>query len=205
MNDASASSNRDSSHASGPVIDLLTSIASGDRRAAADLLPLVYDELRRLARARMAQLAPGNTIQPTALVHEAYLQLVGDADPGWNGRGHFFGAAAQAMREILVDTARRRRALKRGGDREQMPLDDALVSAVTLDIDSEDLIALDLALDDFQAQHPRAAQIVMLRQFAGLATSTIAEVLDVTTRTVERDWRFARAWLKKAVGDGTPE
>ena len=185
----------------GDVTRLLQAIDGGDRRAAADLLPLVYGELRKLAVSRMARLAPGQTLQPTALVHEAYMELVGKEDPGWKSRGHFFGAAAQAMRDILVDSARSKSRRKRGGDRQRVELTDSIVPDPALDIPADDLLAMDSALDRLNAEHPRKSEIVMLRYFAGLSNDLVAEVLDVSTRTIEREWRFARAWLRRELGN----
>lgn len=162
---------------------------------AEELLPLLYAQLRSLAGAQMARLRPGQTLQPTALVHEAYLKLVGDADPGWNGRGHFFGAAARAMREIIVDHARARAADKRGGGVEPLRLDttgfDVPGEATPLD----DVLAIDRALERLSGEHPRKAELVMLRYFAGLTMEEAAAALDMPLRTAEREWRFARAML----------
>ena len=181
------------------VTMLCEAIGDGDQRAAAELLPRVYRELRRLASARLAKLPPGQTLQTTALVHEAYLRLVGGADPGWNGRAHFFGAAAQAMRDILVDQARRKASLKHGGGHkrvgeiEELPIE---VGGVARD----HMLELDEALARLEKLDPRKARVVMLRYFAGLEPTTIAELLDVSARTVERDWRFARSWLQSELG-----
>ena len=177
------------------VTMLLGAIGRGDPRAAEDLLPLVYGELRRLAESRLARLAPGQTLQATALVHEAYLDLVGSGDPGWNGRGHFFGAAAQAMREIVVDHARAKSRLKRGGDRKRVAFSEA-AAAVGFESDI-DVLALDEALDRLEAERPAIAQMVKLRFFAGLTMNQVAEIADTPLRTLERDWRFARAWLHR--------
>ncbi len=174
------------------VTEVLQSAVAGDKLAAAELLPLVYSELKRMAQSRMAKLPPGQTIQATALVHEAYMKLVGDRDPGWDGRNHFFGAAARAMRDILVDQARRRASLKRGGDRKRVEPE-----AVDLAIESptEDLVALDEALKRLEADDPRKAEIVMLRYFAGLSREETAAALGVTTRTIDREWRYIIARL----------
>ena len=184
---------------------LLRAVTDGNERAAAELLPLVYGELRRLAQARVAALPPGQTIQATALVHEAYMKLVGDEDPGWNGRAHFFGAAARAMRELLVDNARRRSRLKRGGDRERVVLADAVDPSLGVAISDTHLFALDAALDRLRKDHPRASEVVLLRQFAGLTNPVIAELLDVSRGTIDRDWRFALAWLHKALEGNPPD
>ena len=174
------------------VTHLLTS-ADGSPHHAAELLPLVYDELRDLARARMAREAQGHTIQATALVHEAYMRLVGDADPGWNSRGHFFGAAALAMRRILIEQARRRGRLKRGGDRERVELDDACAAIVD---PTTDVLAVDEALTRLEAHDPRKGRIVNLRYFAGLTAQQTADALSVSLGTVEREWRFIKVWLR---------
>ncbi len=179
------------------LASLLTSIEGGDVRAASELLPLVYDELRRLARARIARLPPGQTIQATALVNEAYLKLVGDENPGWRGRAHFFTAAARAMRSVLIDHVRRRDRIKRGGRAERVAFSEAALAPVTLDMSCDDAMALDAALDRLQSEHPRTNEVVMLRQFAGLSHRAIAEVLDVSRGTVDREWTFALAWLHK--------
>src|SRR5689334_9893378 len=177
------------------VTRLLEAAASGDRRAAADLLPLVYDELRQLAAARMAAEAPGNTLQPTALVHEAYLRLVGHVDANrWDGRGHFFAAAAEAMRRILVDAARRKQREKHGGDRDRVDLDAAAPAAPD---PRHDLIALDAALTRLAAEDPQAARLVELRHFAGLTVAEAAQALGLAPRTADRVWAFARAWLHR--------
>ena len=173
---------------------VLERLARGERDASAALLPLVYDELRRLARARLARLPPGQTLQPTALVHEAYLELVGRGDPGWTGRGHFFGAAAQAMHDIIVDSARRKRALKRGGDLAREEYDEHAL-ADSLGTAAVDVLALSAAIERLRADHPRPAAIAVGKLFAGADDADLAAAHDVTVRTVERDWRFARAYL----------
>ena len=180
------------------VTQVLQAAREGDPRAAAELLPLVYNELRRLAQARMAQASPGNTLQPTALVHEAYLRLVGAQDPGWNSRGHFFAAAAQAMRNILVEQARRKASLKRGGDKKRLNADEM---ELAIESPSEDVIALDEALTELERSDPRKARVVMLHHFAGLTLEETAAALDVSLPTVEREWRFARALLYTQLSD----
>src|SRR3954464_12749199 len=162
------------------VTHLLDAAAAGDRRAAADLLPLVYDELRKLAAARMAAEAPGHTLQPTALVHEAYLRLVGPADEHrWDGRGHFFAAAAEAMRRILVDAARRKGREKHGGDRHRVDLDAAAPAAPD---PRHELVPLDAALTRLAAEDPQAARLVELRHFAGLSVAEAALALGISPR-----------------------
>jgi len=178
---------------------ILSAAAAGDPVAASELLPLVYAALRRLASARLARLPSGQTLQPTELVHEAFVELVGRGDPGWKGRAHFFGAAAQAMHDILVDRARARARHKRGGGARALPLEEAdCVMAITPP--TEDLLALATALDALRREHPRRHEVAMLRYFVGLSEEEIAELFKVTTRTVEREWRFARAWLTKRLG-----
>jgi RNA polymerase sigma factor (TIGR02999 family) len=179
------------------VTHLLDAAAAGDPRAAAELLPLVYDELRKLAAARMAAERPGQTLDATALVHEAYLRVVGSADPGCEGRGHFFAAAAEAMRRILVENARHKKAARHGGGRERVGLDDAEPAVAGLDLD---LLALDDALAKLEREHPRQARVVQLRYFAGLTVPQTAEALGVSRATVENDWAFARNWLWVEMG-----
>ena len=182
----------------GDVTRILADIERGDRQAAGQLLPLVYDELRRLAGARLAREAPGQTLQPTALVHEAYLRLVG-GDPGrpWQGRAHFFAAAAESMRRILVENARRKARRKRGGGRPRADLDPDQLAAPGADAD---LLALDDALTRLAARDPQAAELVKLRHFAGLTVPQAAEVLGVSPRTADRLWAYARAWLFRDLG-----
>jgi RNA polymerase sigma factor (TIGR02999 family) len=168
--------------------------APGEPRPARELLPLVYDELRRLAAQRLAKEVPGQTLQATALVHEAYLRLVGvDPDRPWDGRGHFFAAAAEAMRRILVENARRRHRLKRGGDRERVDLGAAEPAAPETD---DDLLALDEALERLALKDKTKAELVQLRVFAGLTLAQAAEVLGLSTSTADRYWAYARAWLR---------
>ena len=172
--------------------------AQGDVGGASeDLLPQVYEELRKLAHARMARLKPGQTLQPTALVHEAYLRLVKGGDPDWDNRGHFFAAAAEAMRRIVIDRARRAASLKRGGDRVQITLSAVPGGGVPK---AEDLLAVDDALGRLEEQDPRMAEVVKLRYFAGLTQDETAAVMDVSRRTVNRLSTAARAWLAGALG-----
>lgn len=181
------------------------SMASETRRSAEELLPALYEQLRRLAGAQMARLRPGQTLQPTALVHEAYLKLVGDRDPGWNGRGHFFGAAARAMREIIVDHARRRSAQKRGGGQVLRLDTDLDVAPAAGAPPLDDVLAIDVALSELARVHPRKADLVVLRYFGGLTMEEAAEALGLTLRTAEREWRFARALLAEALSEGRAE
>jgi len=181
------------------VTQILNAIERGDPKAAAELLPLVYDELRKLAAARLAEEKPGQTLQATALVHDAYIRLV-DVEKArhWNSRGHFFAAAAEAMRRILVENARRRSRVKHGADRERMELDSALVAPE----DDQDLLALDAALDRLAGEDPLAADVVKLRYFAGLTIPQAAELLKVSPRKADFLWSFARAWLRREI-EGT--
>jgi RNA polymerase sigma factor (TIGR02999 family) len=175
------------------VTRILSAIEQGDPKAAGELLPLVYGELRRLAKQRLAQEKPGQTLQSTALVHEAYLRLVdGEAAQRWDSRGHFFAAAAEAMRRILIDNARRKRADKHGGQLARQEFDDVDIAAPA---PSEDLLALDEALAKLEAQDPVKAQLVKLRYFAGLTEEDAARVLGVSRATIQRHWRYAKAWL----------
>jgi RNA polymerase sigma factor (TIGR02999 family) len=183
------------------VTRILTAIDDGDPEAAAKLLPLVYDELRRLAAARLAHEKPGQTLQATALVHDAYVRLVGDASPQrWNSRGHFFAAAAEAMRRILVENARRKAALKQGGDRRRVDLD---TQCATIEPPSLDLLALDEALTRLAGIEPAKAELVKLRYFAGLTMPEAAAAMEVSLATAERYWTFARSWLYAELADSS--
>jgi RNA polymerase sigma factor (TIGR02999 family) len=175
------------------VTHILSAIERGDPQAGGELFPLVYTELRRLAKQRLAQEKPGQTLQATALVHEAYLRLVdGEVIQRWESRGHFFAAAAEAMRRILVENARRKRAQKHGGRWARQELDDIDIAAPA---PSEDLLALDEALAKLEANDPVKAQLVKLRYFAGLSEEDAARALGVSRATVQRHWRYAKAWL----------
>jgi RNA polymerase sigma factor (TIGR02999 family) len=181
------------------VTRLLDAMGRGERQAAEQLLPLVYEELRRLAAQKLVQERPGHTLQATALVHEAYLRLVGTPDgPSaagelrWDSRGHFFAAAAEAMRRILVENARRKRRLKRGGEQERVEMTGAEPAAPS---PSEDLVAIDEALDRLAAEDPQKAELVKLRFFAGLSVEEAAACLDISRATADRWWAYARAWL----------
>jgi RNA polymerase sigma factor (TIGR02999 family) len=181
------------------VTQLLSAIAEGDPHAAGQLLPLVYAELRRVAAHRLSHEPPGQTLEPTALVHEAYLRLVG-GDPAvhWDGRGHFFAAAAEAMRRILVENARRKKSLKHGGRLSRRDLDECRLAAPE---PPEDLLALDEALNKLAAKDSRKAELVKLRYFAGLTMDETAGVLGISITTAERYWTYARAWLFEAMKD----
>jgi RNA polymerase sigma factor (TIGR02999 family) len=175
------------------VTSILQAAKAGDQEAAARLLPLVYTELRRLAQARMARLPPGQTLQPTALVHEAYLRLIGKADLHLDGRQHFFFAAARAMRDILVEQARAKAGPKRGGGRQRVVLEE---TAAVTGPPAEEILALHEALGELEKQDPLKGQIVHLRYFAGMSMTEVASVLDLSERTLHRHWRFIKAWLK---------
>jgi RNA polymerase sigma factor (TIGR02999 family) len=182
---------------------LLEAVHRGDQQAA-ELLPLVNAELRKLAAVKLANEKPGQTLDATALVHEAYIRLVGTpvahasgSSPRFDGRGHFFAAAAEAMRRILVEQARRRRSLKRGGGAEREQIEPDQIASPTPD---DELLALNDALDTFAQQHPEKAELVKLRYFAGLTADQAAEVLGLSASTADRHWAYARAWLKRAMG-----
>lgn len=183
------------------VTQILSQIEQGDPSAAEQLLPLVYEELRKLAAAKLAQEKPGQTLQATALVHDAYLRLV-DVEKAqhWNSRGHFFGAAAEAMRRILVENARRKKRLKHGGDQPRLDIE---IADPPVDGDaSVDLLALNEALTALVEKHPKKAQLVKLRFFAGLTLAEAAEAAELTTATADRYWKFARAWLARELRKG---
>lgn len=183
---------------SAAITRLLEEIRSGDDRAADRLLPLVYDELRRLARTYLREERPGHTLQATALVHEAYLRLVDQTRVQWQGRAHFFAVAAQAIRRVLVDHARGRGREKRGGNAPRLSLDEVIEVGAAPDTD---LLELNRVLEALAEQHPIPARVVELRFFGGLTSEEAAEVLGSSTRTVERQWQFARAWLYRELGD----
>jgi RNA polymerase sigma factor (TIGR02999 family) len=179
------------------VTEILNAIAEGNQQAASQLLPLVYDELRKLAAQRLGKESPGQTLQPTALVHEAYLRLVGEEEEQhWDNRGHFFAAAAEAMRRILVEHARQKASLKRGGNRDRMEVVDDLLPAPE---PREDLVALDAALTKLADIDKPAAELVQLRYFAGLPIREVAEFLGISPRTADRLWAFAKAWLHQEI------
>jgi RNA polymerase sigma factor (TIGR02999 family) len=182
------------------VTRILSAIEQGDPKAAEQLLPLVYDELRKLAAAKLARMGPGQTLQATALVHEAYLRLVDTGRaPAWNSRGHFFVAAAEAMRRILVERVRRKRSRKHGGHLTCRDLEEADIAAPET---SEDLIALDGALEKLEASHPTAARLVKLRYFSGLTGAEAAGVLEIPRRSADRLWAYARVWLLREIRGG---
>ena len=181
------------------VTHILNAIERGDPTATEKLLPLVYEELRELAAQKLAQEKPGQTLQATALVHEAYLRLIGlDNAPDWDSRGHFFAAAAEAMRRILVDSARRKASTKRGGGLERRILDEAQVET---DEDADDLLALDEALSQLAETDQAAASLVQLRYFAGLTTEQAAAALGISVRSAYYTWSYARSWLRQAIRD----
>jgi RNA polymerase sigma factor (TIGR02999 family) len=185
------------------VTVLLDQIRRGDKGASERLLPVVYDELRKLARSRMASEKPGHTLQPTALVHEAYLRLLGSGDTAWDGRGHFFAAAAEAMRRILIERARRARRIKRGGELRRVELDDQVpVDGPRVD----EVLAVDEALSRLEARDAQMAAVVKLRYFAGLTVDETAQALGTSARSVNRLWTAARAWLRGEIpAGGAPE
>ena len=186
------------------VTHILSQIESGDRLAAEQLLPLVYDELRKLAAARMAQEAPGQTLQATALVHEAYLRLVGSTkrEQAYENRGHFFAAAAEAMRRVLIEQARSKHRQKRGGGALRVSLEAAATLTLGDESADDDLLALDAALTQLEAEAPEKAQVVKLRYFAGLTLEQTAASLGISLATVKRHWVYARAWLYGALREG---
>jgi RNA polymerase sigma factor (TIGR02999 family) len=174
---------------------VLDRIGQGEKQASRDLLPLVYDELRRLARARLDRENPGQTLQPTALVHEAFLRVTGGTDPGWDSRSHFFGAAALAMRRILVEQARRKAMMRRAGAEHRVEVD------LAVEPPTDRLLQVDEALKRLEQNDPRKGRIVNLRYFAGLTTEETADVLGISTSTVEREWRFSRSWLQRELSE----
>ena len=179
------------------VTRILAAIEGGDARAADELLPLVYEQLRRIAQQRMAEERSGHTLQATALVHEAYLRLVGGQEVGWANRAHFYFAAAEAMRRILIEHARKRNRIKRGGDRRRAPVS---VADLAAEEDFEEIVAVDDAIRRLEEEDAQAARVVRLRFFAGLSVDETARALDVSPRTVAREWAYARAWLHDALG-----
>ena len=190
------------------VTRILNAIEQGDERATDKLLPLLYEELRLLAAQQLSRERPGQTLQATALVHEAYIRLVKGADQGWNSKGHFFKAAAEAMRRILVDNARRKHSLKAGGAHQRADMDEYDLASLALSEDavSADLLALDEALAKMAQDDPRNAELVKLRYFAGLSLEQIAQVQGISRRTATRWWNYARAWLYREItGENSPD
>src|SRR6478736_4111204 len=183
------------------VTRLVAAAAAGDRQAAADLLPAVYAELRHLAAARLAHEKAGQTLQPTALVHEAYLRLIGNGDAGWDTRGHFFAAAAEAMRRIVVEAARRKTRVKHGGGRERVEVE---LADLPTRLPPDDILALDEALGRLERLDPVKARLVTLRYFAGMTIEQAAEALHISRVTAHRYWTFARAWLHQQMTAGEP-
>ena len=181
------------------VTRILNAIAQGDGRAVDQLLPAVYQELRQLAAQKLSHERPGQTLQATALVHEAYLRLLGAGNQTWKGKTHFFAAAAEAMRRILIENARRKHRLKRGGDRQRLDADEA---EIAIEGPSQDLLALDEALVRLEATDKTKAELVKLRYFAGLTLEQAAQVLEMSPSTAKRHWTYARAWLYKAITSG---
>jgi RNA polymerase sigma factor (TIGR02999 family) len=179
------------------VTQILEAVRQGDPRAAEELLPLVYEELRKLAAAKMANEAPGQTLQPTALVHEAWLRLTGNLNQVWEGRAHFFAAAAEAMRRILIDRARRKRAVRHGGEQQRVEFEEMELACPTPD---DQLLAMDEALDKLASLHPRQAELVKLRYFIGMTLKEAAEVVGISTDTAKDDCAHARAWLFREMG-----
>jgi RNA polymerase sigma factor (TIGR02999 family) len=174
------------------VTQILQAIDAGDPNASEELLPLVYDELRKLAGARLAREPSGQTLQATALVHEAWIRLSGAANQEWNSRGHFFGAAAEAMRRILIDRARKRKRVRHGGDLARVNLDSVVLATTT---DDESLLRLDEALEKLTQESPEKAKLVKLRYFAGLSLKDAAAAMEISPATAKRHWAYARAWL----------
>lgn len=178
------------------ITQILQSLDSGDPTAAEQLLPLVYGELRKLAAAKMAHESPNQTLQPTALVHEAWLRLTGNENVKWNGRAHFFGAAAEAMRRILIDNARRKHAVRHGGNQQRLDIDDVEIAAPARD---EELLAINEALEAFAKVDAPKAELVKLRYFVGLTNEEAAEILGISAPTARHWWNYARAWLYQKI------
>jgi RNA polymerase sigma factor (TIGR02999 family) len=178
------------------VTHILVEASRGNHQATDELLPLVYEELRRIAAARMAQEAAGQTLQPTALVHEAWLRMVGEGARTWKNRAHFFGAASEAMRRILIDNARRKSRLKRGGDQQRIDLEDVDLAAASPD---DKILMIDEALERLKAEDEEKGRIVVMKFFGGLTNQEVAQNLGVTERTVERQWAYAKAWMFRQI------
>lgn len=185
------------------VTQILSAIEQGDPKATEKLLPLVYEELRLLATQKLSREPPGQTLQATALVHEAYIRLIGTETRNWDRRGHFFAAAAEAMRRILIETARRKRSSKHGGDRQRVALD---AVDFAFEESSDDLIAMDEALTKLSVEDPGVAELVKLRYFAGLTIEQVAQIQGISRRTAIDHWAYARAWLRRQIGrDSKPD
>lgn len=181
------------------VTQILERVDQGDTKAAEELLPLVYSELRQLAASKMAQLPPGQTLQPTALVHEAWLRLVGTDEQTWDNRGHFFAAAAEAMRRILIENARRKSRVKRWGGQQRLEINDLGLSDTTPD---DKILLINEALEKLELDHPTTARMVSLKFFGGMTNKEVAASIGVSERTIERDWAFAKAWLFRTIQKG---
>jgi RNA polymerase sigma factor (TIGR02999 family) len=181
-----------------PLTVLLAAAAEGDRRASEELLPLVYDELRRLAKSHLSRERPGQTLQPTDLVHEAYLRLIHTPDTSWNGRGHFYGAAALAMRRILIERARGKKRIKHGGELDRVPFEEIELAD---EPPPDEVLGVADAIQELEAEDPRKGQIVNMRYFAGLSNEETAEALGVSVGTIEREWRFIRAFLRRRLSE----
>jgi len=178
------------------VTQMLLAVGRGDANASADLLPLVYDELRKHAAVRMSHESPGQTLQPTALVHEAWLRMAGSEDRHWQNRAHFFGAAAEAMRRILIENARRKARLKRGGRAAHLDIDEVELAAASPD---EKVLLIDDALEEMRERDPEKALVVVLKFFVGMTNQEVAASMGVTERTVERHWAYAKVWLYQTI------
>jgi RNA polymerase sigma factor (TIGR02999 family) len=178
------------------ITQILQAFGRGDGRASEELLPLVYDDLRRHAMNQMARESPGQTLQPTALLHEAWLRVIGGGERKWENRAHFFGAAAEAMRRILIENARRKSRLKRGGDQVRVDIENVELAATTPD---EKILLINDAIEKLQTQDPEKAQVVVLKFFGGRTNQEVAETMGVTERTVERHWAYAKAWLFQSI------
>jgi len=184
------------SESANDITQVLQAVRNGQHPASMELLPLVYSELRRLASSRMAQEAAGQTLQATALVHEAWLRMVGDGDRTWENRAHFFGAAAEAMRRILIENARRKSRLKRGGGQTRLDIEDLNLAEATPD---DKILLMDEALEQLRSEDPEKARIVVLKFFGGLTNQEVAGTVGTTERTVERQWAYAKAWLFRKI------
>ena len=181
--------------------NMVAAIQRGEKKASDELLPLVYTELRRLATYKMAHLQPGHTLQPTALVHEAYLRLVGEPEQKWNGRGHFFAAAAEAMRRILIENARRKAAVRHGGGKRAIALDEVEIAA---ELKEDEMLTINESLEKLARLDPEKAELVKLRYFAGMTLREAADVLNISERSAKRYWAYARVWLLRDINRQQP-